>query len=162
MRVPAIIVSPYVPQGTVLRPQNNTPFDHTSIIATLRKRFPALGPPLTKRDAVAPDLSIALTLASPDNLGPDWLDAAPYSASPADVARARIAPPNGMQSALLEFAANMQNGVTGAALEASSFIGQQMQDLSRGLNGVPDGVAKDVASSITYIKSRLGALFRTV
>ncbi|MGG6898894.1 alkaline phosphatase family protein [Rhizobium sp. BR 315] len=162
VRVPAVIVSPYVRQGTVLRPHNDTPFDHTSIIATLRKRFPTLGPPLTERDAVAPDLSIALTLANPDNLGPDWLDTTPYSASPADVARARIAPPNGMQAALLEFAANMQNGVTGAALEASSFIGQQLQDLTQGLNGVPDGVAKDVASSITYIKSRLGALFRTV
>jgi phospholipase C len=162
VRVPAVIVSPYVRQGTVLRPHDDTPFDHTSIIATLRKRFPALGPPLTERDAAAPDLSIALTLANPDNLGPDWLDTAPYSASPADVARARIAPPNGMQTALLEFTANMQSGVTGAALKASSFIGQQMQNLPHGLNGVPDGVDKDVASSIAYIKSRLGALFRAV
>lgn len=53
VRVPAVIVSPFVRQGTVLRPHNETPFDHTSIIATLRKRFPTLGPPLTERDAVA-------------------------------------------------------------------------------------------------------------
>jgi hypothetical protein len=29
------------------------PYDHTSVIATLRKRFPELGHPLTERDAVA-------------------------------------------------------------------------------------------------------------
>ena len=50
------------------------PFDHTSILATLRKRF-SLGGPLTKRDEVAPDLESVLSLDQPTNLGPQSLTA---------------------------------------------------------------------------------------
>jgi len=40
VRVPAVIVSPLIPAGTVLRaPAGSPPYDHTSIIATLRARF---------------------------------------------------------------------------------------------------------------------------
>jgi len=35
VRVPAVIVSPWVPKGAKIRPPGTTPFDHTSIIATL-------------------------------------------------------------------------------------------------------------------------------
>jgi phospholipase C len=64
VRVPAVIVSPLVPAGTILRaPDGGPPFDHTSIIATLRTRFgiAALG----QRDAKAPDLGAILTLQQP-------------------------------------------------------------------------------------------------
>jgi phospholipase C len=45
MRVPAVIVSPYIKPRTVLRAAaGGYPFDHTSIIATLRKRF-SIGAP---------------------------------------------------------------------------------------------------------------------
>ncbi|HEX3945903.1 MAG TPA: hypothetical protein VHW69_17650, partial [Rhizomicrobium sp.] len=46
-----VIVSPFVPPGTRFRAAGAVPYDHTSIIATLRNRFPALGGPLTQRDA---------------------------------------------------------------------------------------------------------------
>lgn len=36
-RVPAIVVSPLVEKGTVFRSETSTPFDHTSIIATVLK-----------------------------------------------------------------------------------------------------------------------------
>ena len=74
VRVPAIIVSPYIRPRTILRPGAGAqyPFDHTSVIATLRRRF-ALGPALTKRDAVAPDLESVLNLDQPSNLGPEKL-----------------------------------------------------------------------------------------
>src|SRR5262245_24119313 len=52
VRVPAVIVSPYVKPGTILRPPGAVPYDHTSIIATLRKRFPALGGPQIGRAQV--------------------------------------------------------------------------------------------------------------
>jgi len=69
-RVPAVIVSPYIAAGSFLRaPRGFPPYDHTSVIATLRQCF-NLGDPLTDRDRYAPDLSIVLTL--PDdrlNLG---------------------------------------------------------------------------------------------
>jgi phospholipase C len=63
-RVPTVLVSPLIPAGTVHRVANGTtPFDHTSVLATLEHRF-GLGP-LTRRDAAAPDLAAALSLPSP-------------------------------------------------------------------------------------------------
>jgi len=102
-------VSPYIDQGTVLRPPGVVPYDHTSVIATLRKRWPELGGPLTDRDAAAPDLGNALTLARPDNLGPEHIDALPFTPTPAEVAFAQAMPLNGMQHALLNLAANLPN-----------------------------------------------------
>jgi phospholipase C len=64
VRVPAVIVSPLIPAGTMFRaPAGSPPYDHTSIVATLRARFDlgALG----NRDAVAPHLGPILTLSGP-------------------------------------------------------------------------------------------------
>jgi phospholipase C len=66
VRVPAVLVSPYIEAGTVCRPAgrtpfDRTPFDHTSIIATVRNCLGLFGT-LTARDKAAPDLSCALTL----------------------------------------------------------------------------------------------------
>ena len=50
VRVPAVIASPYVAAGTVLRPSDDyphdgaTPFDHTSVISTLRSRIQSRQP----------------------------------------------------------------------------------------------------------------------
>jgi phospholipase C len=64
VRVPAVIVSPLIVAGTVFRaPAGSPPYDHTSIIATLRARFD-LGP-LGNRDAIAPHLGPVLTLSEP-------------------------------------------------------------------------------------------------
>jgi phospholipase C len=64
VRVPAVLVSPLIPQGTILHtPNDGPPFDHTSIIATLRSRF-GIGA-LGKRDAAAPDVGSVLTLTTP-------------------------------------------------------------------------------------------------
>jgi len=82
-RVPAILVSPYIAAGTVLRPEGFayngvssgitttngiTPFDHTSIIKTVIEVFnvEVNGKPanLTERDLNAPSLLSALTLTS--------------------------------------------------------------------------------------------------
>ena len=72
VRVPAVIVSPYIKRGAVIRPPTaGVPFDHCSIQATLHKLFD-LGPPLTPRVAAAPDLMSALTLTAPDNGGPEF------------------------------------------------------------------------------------------
>jgi len=62
VRVPAVLVSPLIPEGTILHAPSDgrPPFDHTSIIATLRARF-GIGA-LGKRDAAAPDLGSILTL----------------------------------------------------------------------------------------------------
>jgi len=160
VRVPAILISPYIRQGTVLRPPGATPFDHTSIIATLRKRFPELGGPLTQRDASAPDLSGALILDNPDNMGPLRIDALPYHATPANVAQASAAAPNGMQKALLALAANLPKG--GRGLDLTTFLDKQIAQFAKARSGAPSGLEADVASSIAFIKTQLGALFRNL
>jgi phospholipase C len=105
VRVPAVVVSPYVAPGTIFGNSIAVPFDHTSIIATVRKRF-GLSEALTARDAQAPDLDSVLTLPRPTNLGPLRLKALPYAPSPATAAVAQTKPLNSMQKALVGLAAN--------------------------------------------------------
>jgi phospholipase C len=64
VRVPTVLISPYIEAGTVARPDGWPPFDHTSVIATVQNCFGLQGH-LTARDAVAPDLSCVLTLDEP-------------------------------------------------------------------------------------------------
>jgi phospholipase C len=59
-RVPAILVSPWVPQGAVF----NDAYRHTSLIATLRKAW-NLGDPFTQRDAAARSFDDLFTLDEP-------------------------------------------------------------------------------------------------
>jgi phospholipase C len=63
VRVPTVLVSPWIEAGTVARPKGDIPFDHTSVIATVTRRFGL--EPLTYRDQAAPDLSCVLTLTQP-------------------------------------------------------------------------------------------------
>jgi phospholipase C len=74
VRVPAIVISAYTAGGTVIGndvKDTTTIFDHTSILATVAKRFNL--PPLTSRDQVANTLDVALNLASPRNDAPTSL-----------------------------------------------------------------------------------------
>jgi len=65
MRVPAILVSPYTAKNTVIGKSAHECYDHTSILATVEKRF-ALAPILDRdRAAWAHTLEIALNLTSP-------------------------------------------------------------------------------------------------
>lgn len=75
VRVPAIFINPYIQPGTVFRPPDNSPpFDHTSIISTLRAQFPNLAGPLTPRDQAAPTLAGLIDVSRPLNrLDPDTL-----------------------------------------------------------------------------------------
>lgn len=57
VRVPAVVISPWIKQGTVC----NTVFDHTSVIRTISKRW-LNGQNLTARDLHANDLTEMLTL----------------------------------------------------------------------------------------------------
>lgn len=97
VRVPAVIVSPYIKAGSVIRPPGTTPFDHTSIIATLRKLFGFA--PLTHRDAAAPDLLAALQ-DEPLNKGPASITAPAPPPAATEVARVATKPPNDLQASL--------------------------------------------------------------
>jgi phospholipase C len=67
VRVPAIFIHPSIQPGTIFRPPaGGPPFDHTSIISTLREQF-GLGAPLTPRDATAPTLANLIDPNRPAN-----------------------------------------------------------------------------------------------
>jgi phospholipase C len=88
-RVPAVIVSPLIPAGSILRPpEDGAPFDHTTIIKTVQELFD-LGPPLTARVAAAPSLLPALAPDAPLNLGPERIVFVPSMATPEEITRLR-------------------------------------------------------------------------
>jgi len=158
VRVPAVIVSSYIEQGTILRASGNVPYDHTSIAATLRKRFPAMGPPLSAREAGAPDLDAVLTLSAPDNAGPASVQALPYAVSPTEVAKMQLAPLNAMQKALVHLAANLPST---AGVEFASAVAQHIADLCRtGSKLAPPGQDAHVSVAADFIRKQLGNFFR--
>lgn len=68
-RVPAIIISPLIPRGTI----DHSVYDHTSVLATLEHIFGLL--PLTERDKQANTLNHLLSLATPRTDAPLTLPA---------------------------------------------------------------------------------------
>jgi phospholipase C len=76
LRVPAIAISPWIPERTVINDQ----YRHTSVIRTLRERW-QLGAPLTARDGAAPDLAPVLSLDIPRDPD-DWPDVTPRPVPP--------------------------------------------------------------------------------
>ena len=160
VRVPAVFISPWIAQGTVLRPPGKIPFDHTSIIATLRRRFPELGAPLTGRDAGVPGIEAVLALTTPDNDGPERIDAPSHEASPTEISQARFASPNDMQKALVQMAAALPVGALPAATK--SVIEQHLEVLPAPVPGVDGMIESDVATSLAFIQSRLNQLFRNL
>ena len=64
VRVPAVLVSPWIEPGTVFRAAAGTTIDHTSVLRTLHDRFGTQ--PLTQRDAVAASLADVLNAAVAD------------------------------------------------------------------------------------------------
>lgn len=65
VRVPTILVSPWIQAGTVFRSDSSTPYDHTSMLATLRDwlQVPADKMLTSARIAAAPTLAHVLTLS---------------------------------------------------------------------------------------------------
>jgi phospholipase C len=63
VRVPTVLISPWIEAGTVNRTKGDIHFDHTSILSTLEKCFNL--PPLTARDKAAPEITNVLTLTEP-------------------------------------------------------------------------------------------------
>ena len=99
VRVPFVLVSPYVPKGSVFRAPAGQTFDHTSILATLEQRY-GLGA-LKDRETVAPDLGDVLSLPQPrTDSAPIVLppQEAAFAAAPGDVANA---PLNDLQRSII-------------------------------------------------------------
>jgi phospholipase C len=64
VRIPAVLVSPLIPAGSVFRvAAGSMPLDHTSVLKTIETRWGL--PSLTRRDAAAPDVGAVLSLETP-------------------------------------------------------------------------------------------------
>lgn len=98
VRVPFVAVSPYIAPGTVFRSPTRTPYDHASILATLREwlGIPAANLLPSARVAAAPTLEQIVTLATPR-------DDMPVIAEPTDrpLATALTLPLNDLQKSLV-------------------------------------------------------------
>jgi phospholipase C len=64
VRVPCVVINPYIRRGLIARPNGYVPFDHASVIKTVQNCFKLQGQ-LTERDKAAPDFSCLLTLDAP-------------------------------------------------------------------------------------------------
>jgi phospholipase C len=116
VRVPALLISPLIEAGTIYRaPAGGPPLDHTSLLATARKRWGF--DPLTNRDRAAPDFASALTLDVPR--GDDPLDGVvPPAVTPATDNAGNAVPaataPNQLQLGYAERAANLSSAKVAA------------------------------------------------
>jgi phospholipase C len=99
VRVPAVVVSPYIAPRTVFRSPNTTPYDHTSILATLRDwlDIPPANMLKSNRVAAAPTLAQLLTLEKPRS----DLPAIPAPQSTKFIATNLARPLNALQKSLV-------------------------------------------------------------
>jgi phospholipase C len=162
VRVPAIVVSPYIKPGTILRIADDGelphqgppyPFDHTSILASIRKCF-NLEIPLSNRDAVAPDLEQVLMLEQPNNHGPLSIIPLPYKARPADLQAANMAQLNDLQKALHEAAAHLPDLSIMTTIEGrAEILREHLRKLASGsLPEVPPH--RTTGEALSFINSR--------
>jgi phospholipase C len=162
VRVPAVLVSPWIAKGTVLRPPGATPFDHTSVLATLAKSLDLDGPPLTARVAAAPDVLSVLSLQEPTNLGPAFFEPNPFTPTPFDLAAAAAIPANGLQKSLLHMAAQLPMNATPAGITA------HIQELAQGTSVTLESIAETEASTAQSLltataaaRERLARMFQS-
>lgn len=152
VRVPAVVVSPFINPGTVFRSTSDRPFDHTSVIKTLRKRF-GVTEPLTDRDATAPDLELVLNLDLPSNEGRELVQAlaSPPSDNAAALDKARLEPLNDFQQSVHETAAHLAPLIHGVSVE------NHVQSLITGIKPfIPQ--ATNPSEVMPFIRNVLGKL----
>jgi phospholipase C len=154
VRVPAVVLSPYVAPGTIFRQTSRALYDHTSIIATVRKRF-GLSSALTARDAAAPDLDGLLSLPKPTNLGPLRVKALPYAPSPTTAAVAQTKPLNSMQKALVGLAANPPPA------PGSNLQNHLAKLRVAGPQAAPAAALASVHDARDYVKRQAGSYFQS-
>jgi phospholipase C len=114
VRVPAIAISPWIPQRTVV----NDEYRHTSLVRTLRERW-SLGAPLTARDASAPDLAALLSLDTP-RAPEDWPEVIPQAVPEYDESRLPLDKP----------LTTMQKGGIFAVLSVGKSLGRPVPDMA--------------------------------
>jgi phospholipase C len=159
VRVPAVIVSPWIPAGSVIRPPAAAayPFDHTSILATLRALFD-LGEALTRRDDAAPNLLHALSLPGPSNTGPASIPVPAPDVSNDQIAMAHQEPPNHLQQALAEMTSHLPPGVANIPSHVSAIktglvapVTPQFETVEEALEHARTGLTRFLSSPLTVL-----------
>jgi phospholipase C len=113
VRVPMIAVSPWIAPGTVFRSDTSGPYDHTSVLATLRDwlSIPSDKMLASKRIAAAPTLAQLLTLDQPRTTLPA------ISQPAVEVTEtSTFLPPNTLQKSMVSALAVQRNADPDAAL----------------------------------------------
>lgn len=115
VRVPAVVVSPWIPAGTI----DHTQYDHSSIAATARKLFLSSDvEPLTHRDAIANTFEGNLTLAAART------DQISFNAIEKNAALARAADPAQVQARTAQHAALPLSDLQKALVQQTNFVNQ--------------------------------------
>jgi phospholipase C len=139
LRVPALLISPYLRSAV-----EHTPYDHTSIVRTVREHFCPAAEPLTPRDRDATALQQGLFSSTPRANTPRRLTrprpvfAIPSSGDPAG------RPLNDLQANLVHLAAAVAARATGAPRTASIAPPAPASDPTAALRPTRSGGALDL------------------
>lgn len=125
VRVPFLLVSPYVPKGSVFRAPAGKMFDHTSILATLERRFGL--PAMKDREKSAPDLGDVLSLSQPR------IDSAPFVFPPAATTFHAIAP----HAVSIKPLNDLQKSIVEAMHQATEHPPAKLQAIAAGAPAAP-------------------------
>jgi phospholipase C len=160
VRVPAVLISRWLPAGRGSAVFNNATFDHAAIVRALRTTF-SLGGPLTNRDNVAPDWNNAL-LANPRTLQANLPAIAQprFKAAPAtDEAIAASGEPDGNLRGMAQIAAEI-DWYASERLQVPPLITSDFQDglaqshqlLAMSSQGAPATAAATTAAHMTLLQ----------
>jgi len=138
VRIPTVAVSAYIDPQTVV----TSPYRNTSLIATLRARWD-LGPPLTDRDADAPDIAPVLTRPAPRS-PEDWPEVTPRPVP-------QQAAPAVPQAPLAHPLPRLGQHLLGAAIALDAFRNEHVAGLD------PKTAASQEA--VDYLNDRAASLF---
>ena len=147
VRVPAVIVSPFVPAGSILRPPGQTPFDHTSIYRTLQELFGLAS--LTARSDAAPGL-LGLLSAQAVNDGPARVAYDAPEVTEAHVAAAAAQPQNDLQASLSHAAVRLPTAGADVALHLDRMAGTALAQTSA------NTVGEAGADAVAHMRAFLG------
>lgn len=144
VRVPTLLISPQIAQGTVFRSPDAQAFDHTSLVRTI---LGFMGIDVSKgvmglRAAVAPDFSGVLS--GGEVVNPGMINITPYTQSDAVKAKNANLPFNDLQKQLLYMVAHsLADGVRGS--EEHVKVWNELKAL-KSINEMKDYVAKKVTT----------------
>jgi phospholipase C len=113
-RVPAVLVSPWIPQATL----DQTPYDHSSIVASVRRAFAPSEAPLGARDAAAGHFLSNLSLPAPRVR--DLPDPAPTPLEPDETAALTTEPAElgDFEQAMLDLAVRLNRAADGESVQS--------------------------------------------